>query len=98
MTKAKTTEVARQPKRHLLFAPEGATPTDEFEFWIVGNTPLIVHAWSQKAKLEMLNKQLKATKAGRDARDPEQDYRNSLYAMGPDPEASPNGAYPVDSS
>ena len=29
---------------------------------IVGETPLIVHAWSQKAKQEILNKQMKVTK------------------------------------
>ena len=29
---------------------------------IVGDTPLIVHAWSEKAKKEMLEKQQKKTK------------------------------------
>jgi hypothetical protein len=53
-----------------------------FEMWIVGDTPLIVHAWSQKAKLEMLSKQVKATKAGKEARNPEQDFVDSLYEMG----------------
>jgi len=53
-----------------------------FKVWLVGDTPLIVHAWSQKAKLEMLQKQVKATKAGKDARDPQQDFVDSLYPMG----------------
>ena len=53
-----------------------------FKVWLVGDTPLIVHAWSQKAKLEMLQKQVKATKAGKDARDPQQDFLDSLYPMG----------------
>lgn len=52
-----------------------------FEMWIVGSTPLIVHAWSQKAKLEMLSKQTKATKPGKEARDPERDFVDSLYEM-----------------
>ena len=53
-----------------------------FKIWLLGTTPLIVHAWSQKAKLEMLQKQVKATKAGKDARDPHDDFVSSLYPMG----------------
>lgn len=52
-----------------------------FSTWIVGDTPLITHAWSQKAKTEMLSKQVKATKAGKEARNPEQDFVSSLYEM-----------------
>lgn len=51
-------------------------------FWIVGDFPLIVHAWSQKAKEEMLQKQVKATKPGKAARDPQADFISSLYEMG----------------
>lgn len=54
------------------------------KFWIVGDTPLIVHAWSEKAKREMLAKQVKATKAAREARDPESDFKSSLYDMDKD--------------
>jgi hypothetical protein len=53
-----------------------------FKVWLVGDTPLIVHAWSEKAKREMLQKQVKATKAGKEARDPHEDFVNSLYEMG----------------
>ena len=52
-----------------------------FDLWLVGETPLITHAWSQKAKLEMLQKQVKATKAGKDARDPHADFVSSLYEI-----------------
>lgn len=55
-----------------------------YRLWIVGDTPLITHAWSQKAKLEMLQKQVKATKGGKVARDPEQDFVDSLYEMSGD--------------
>lgn len=55
-----------------------------FKFWIVGDTPLITHAWSEKAKREMLAKQVKATKAGKDPRDPQADFVSSLYEMGDD--------------
>src|ERR1700722_2538182 len=52
-----------------------------FKMWLVGDTPLIVHSWSHKAKLAMLEKQGKATKAGREERDPDQDFLDSLYEM-----------------
>lgn len=54
-----------------------------FKLWVVGTTPLICHAWSQKAKIEMLSKQVKAVKSGKEARDPEQDFVDSLYEMQP---------------
>jgi len=60
-------------------------PMQAISFWIVGDTPLICHAWSEKAKKEMLFKQAKGTKSGKEARDPEGDFVNSLYDMGPAP-------------
>jgi len=60
----------------------GKTTYKRFDVWVVGDTPLITHSWSEKAKLEMLRKQVKAVKAaGRQARDPEEDYLNSLYEI-----------------
>lgn len=53
-----------------------------FTFWIVGDTPLITHAWSEKAKRQMLAKQVKATSAGREPKDPDADFVSSLYDMG----------------
>lgn len=52
-----------------------------FSVWLVGDTPLITHAWSEKAKREMLQKQVKAPKAGKEARDPQADFVSSLYEM-----------------
>lgn len=46
---------------------------------IVGTTPLLVCAWSHKAKKQMLDKQMKKAKHGKEAKNPEEDYRNSLY-------------------
>jgi hypothetical protein len=54
---------------------------ENIDFWIVGDTPLITHAWSEKARREMLAKQVKATRAGKEARDPQADFVNSLYEM-----------------
>ena len=50
-------------------------------YWIIGNSPLICHSWAEKAKLEMLQKQVKAIKAGKAARDPDQEFADSLYMM-----------------
>ena len=54
---------------------------------IVGDTPLIMHAWSEKAKREMLEKQMKATKTkSRDAKNPVEDFIRSMYWLSPMPE------------
>lgn len=53
---------------------------------IVGDTPLIMHAWSEKAKREMLEKQMKATKSkARDAKNPVEDFIRSMYWLTPMP-------------
>lgn len=53
---------------------------------IVGDTPLIMHAWSEKAKREMLEKQMKATKSkSRDAKNPVEDFIRSMYWLTPMP-------------
>ena len=54
----------------------------DFIVWLIGDTPLITHAWSEKARREMLAKQVGAVKAGKEKRDPQQDFINSLYEMG----------------
>jgi hypothetical protein len=46
---------------------------------LIGDSPLICHAWSHKAKEQMLAKQMKRAKPAKEAKDPEQDFRDSLY-------------------
>jgi hypothetical protein len=46
---------------------------------IRGLSPLISHAWSEKARKMMLDKQTKRATSGREAKDPEADYQASLY-------------------
>jgi hypothetical protein len=54
---------------------------------IVGDTPLIMHAWSEKAKREMLEKQMKVTKTkARDAKNPVEDFIRSMYWLTEMPE------------
>jgi hypothetical protein len=54
---------------------------------VVGDSPLITHAWSEKAKKQMLDKQMKKAKQGKEAKDPLRDYADSLYWLSdrPDP-------------
>lgn len=61
----------------------GKTRYKNFRVWVVGDTPLITHAWSEKAKRQMLQSQVKAPKAGKEARDPEADFVSSLYPLTP---------------
>lgn len=47
---------------------------------IVGDTPLIVHAWSVKAKRAMLEAQMRTTKTkGKDPKNPVGDFIDSMY-------------------
>ncbi len=86
--------MAKKEKEVVTNTPQDATvdlakllstkpPFTGFSIWLVGDTPLITHAWSHKAKLEMLQKQVKSIRGqGKDARDPEQDFIDSLYDLG----------------
>ena len=47
---------------------------------IIGDSPLIVHAWSEKAKKMMLDAQTKETKTkAKTKRDPFDDFIQSMY-------------------
>ena len=93
-TAKRTTKKAEEPKRKIeiipgrislgeLLSKSPDASVQEFGFWIVGDSPLICHAWSQKAKLEMLEAQTGATRAAKPKRDPDQDFADSLYEMEP---------------
>lgn len=49
-----------------------------FEVCVMGDTPLIVHAWSKKARTEMLAKQM-GQKLPKYAKSPVKDFLDSLY-------------------
>jgi len=74
---SKAASVEKQP-------PKLKTPRIlRFNIWLVGDTPLITHAWSEKARRDMLSKQTREIKAeGQEPRDPQEDFLNSLYDMG----------------
>ncbi|MDB5606716.1 MAG: hypothetical protein JWP25_3616 [Bradyrhizobium sp.] len=48
---------------------------------LIGDSPLIVHAWSMKSKREMLDKQTKAAKGAREAKNPTADFEASMYRL-----------------
>lgn len=53
-----------------------------------GDSPLIVHKWSEKAKKMMLDKQMKvATSKGHDAKDPFADFVDTIYFLSGKPES-----------
>lgn len=61
---------------------------------IVGDTPLIVHAWSEKAKRQMLEAQMKTTKTkAKEIRNPFDDFIQSLYWLDGKPEESKEEAF-----
>jgi hypothetical protein len=80
------TEVSQQKKEtrpfDLSLMLQAKTPRLGFNIWIVGHMPLITHAWSEKARREMLTKQKQElTPEGKSPRDPEKDFFNSMYRM-----------------
>lgn len=52
---------------------------EQFNLHIVGDTPLISHAWSTKAKQMILNKQTKKAKEAHEVRRPYVEFADTLY-------------------
>lgn len=54
---------------------------------VCGDSPLIMHAWSEKAKKEILDKQTKKAKStAKEAKNPVEDFIRSMYWLTPMPE------------
>lgn len=61
---------------------------------VVGDSPLIVHKWSEKAKKMILDKQMKKAKTtAHDAKDPVSDFIESLYWLEGEPEKHTEAAF-----
>lgn len=54
---------------------------------LVGDSALITHRWSEKAKKEMLDTQMKRAKTSKVAKDPDRDFADSLYWLTTQPSA-----------
>ena len=57
----------------------------EVKVKIVGDTPVIMHAWSAKAKREILYKEIFGKALGRMAKSPMEDFVSSMYWLTPMP-------------
>lgn len=53
---------------------------------VKGDTPLIVHKWSEKAKKEIRDKQMKKATTKREAKDPVADFIDTIYWLDSEPE------------
>lgn len=49
------------------------------EITVVGDSPLIMHKWSEKAKSMMRDKQQKKATQGREAKDPKKEFEDSIH-------------------
>ena len=49
------------------------------EIFLIGDSPLISHKWSEKSKKEIRDKQQKKAKTAKDIRNPEAEFEDSLY-------------------
>jgi hypothetical protein len=65
----------------------------KFKVRIVGDSPVIVHAWSVKAKQEILDKQTGKPKKAREPKIPVADFINSMYWLTPMPEEMSEEAF-----
>lgn len=63
------------------------------EVKIKGMTPLIVQAWSEKAKRMMLDKHMKKAQSAKEAKDPKKDYEACLYTSDEGWHGFPTGAF-----
>lgn len=57
----------------------------ELDVRITGDSPLIMHRWSEKAKREILDKEMGKTKKAREIKRPVNDFCRSMYWMDGEP-------------
>lgn len=69
MTQATKSVVINLPKINI----------QQLQITLIGESSLISHAWSKKAKQEMLDKQMKKAKGAKAAKNPFMDYCESMY-------------------
>ena len=70
---------AKKQKQEVMKVPEVQLKNIDIE--VEGLAPLLCHAWSKKVGQGILDKQMKKAKQGREAKDPERDFRESLYPL-----------------
>jgi hypothetical protein len=75
---------APAPKQHVIELPK--LTIERAKITLIGDSPLISHRWSEKARAQMLGKQMKTAKGAKEAKDPWQDYVGSMYWLSPIPD------------
>lgn len=60
-----------------------AIKIERAEVTLIGDSPLIVHAWSEKAKEMIRRKQQKKASPAKEAKNPRQEFFDSLYYLSP---------------
>ena len=68
-----------KPEARTLDIP--AIEIDTYRIRIVGLSPLCTHAWSAKAKREMLDKQMGKARNKKEHKDPQADYEAAFYRL-----------------
>ena len=77
-SKSQKTQTPDEAKTLIIRAPQRG----RLQIRVIGETPLIMHRWSEKVIKEMLDKQRGIKKmAKKEAKDPQQDYEDSMYRM-----------------
>lgn len=82
----KRTPVIPEENNTTYIANVPAIDVRTFQIILEGDSPLISHAWSDKAKKMILDKQTKAAKSSKEAKNPWMDFCDSLYWLTPRPE------------
>jgi hypothetical protein len=57
----------------------------KFQITLVGDSPLIVHRFAEKARKELLDKAMQKAKSGREAKNPVKDFVESMYWLSEKP-------------
>lgn len=71
--------MATKQKTATIHLPE--IKIERHELFLIGNAPLIAHAFPEKQRKQMLDKQMKNAKGGRDARDPYAEVEAARYRL-----------------
>ena len=76
--------MSKKEEKEIIEIPE--IKIKEAVLTIVGDSPLLIHKFSEKAKAEILNKQMKKAKAPKEAKVPFKDFMMSLHWITPMPD------------
>lgn len=86
--KKTTKKPARGKKPVTIEIPE--MQIKRLDITLIGDSPLVTHAWSDKAKKMILDKQMKKAKQAKEARDPWGEFLDSMYWMTQRPMENPD--------